>query len=43
MVVRPLGRLVRAREVQREKAFMLMEMTPLGRLVRAREVQPSKA
>ena len=43
MLVRPWGRLVSAREAQREKARPPMLVRPLGRLVSARESQPLKA
>ena len=43
MVVIPVGRLVRASEVQPLKVRVPMDVTPGGRLVRASEVQPWKA
>ena len=39
MDVTPVGRLVRASDVQWEKVSWLMDVKPSGRLVRASEVQ----
>eukprot|EP00308_Calcidiscus_leptoporus_P018963 CAMPEP_0119359536 /NCGR_PEP_ID=MMETSP1334-20130426/7407_1 /TAXON_ID=127549 /ORGANISM="Calcidiscus leptoporus, Strain RCC1130" /LENGTH=45 /DNA_ID= /DNA_START= /DNA_END= /DNA_ORIENTATION= len=43
MEVRPPGRVIEAREEQRENAYLPMEVRLSGRVIAAREEQPEKA